>query len=166
MVGNRKAETVFIKGKIFWCKNVTPDPVYNKWSVTVYPNEESLAKVKELKKEGIQNHLKMDDDGWYISFSRPCERKFRGRVEGMAPPMIIDSEGKPLDKRVGNGSDGIVKLDVYSHKTMTPGQFKKAARWEGLRVDNLIEFNPDSDYPEHEKEKLKPLIEEEPEALF
>lgn len=165
MVGQRRTETVFVKGKFKWVKHIRPDPMYNKWSMVLYPDAESLDKIKLLKKEGVQNHLKMDDDGWFIQFSRPQSRTFGGKEEGMIPPRVIDKMGVPILVPIGNGSDGIVELEVYQHKTQKEGERKKAARWAGLRVDNLVEFKPQTDYSEEELLAIKKLSEE-PEQLF
>lgn len=160
------SEKVFIKGKLKWVKHIRPDTAFepHKWNLTVYPDAPSLEIIKGLKKEGMQNHLKMDDDGQYMAFSRPTERTFKGRKEGMVPPKVIDSKGAPIEISIGNGSDGVVELEVYRHKTQQAGVTKKAARWVGLRVDNLIEFKPETDYPDG-GESVKALLEQ-PEQLF
>jgi hypothetical protein len=99
-----------------------------------------------------------------MAFSRPTERTFKGRKEGMVPPKVIDREGKPIESPIGNGSDGVVELEVYRHKTQQPNVTKKAARWTGLRVDNLVEFKPENDYPDG-GESIKDL-QKVPEQLF
>lgn len=161
------SEEVFIKGKFGWVRHIRPDTAFepHKWTITVWPDAESMEKIKALKKEGLQNKIKLDDDGSeYVQFSRKTEVTVKGRKEGMAPPKVIDKMGKPVEVPIGNGSDGIVSLEVYRHKTQVPGQFKKAARWRGARVDNLIEFKPENDYPDG-GESIKTL-REEPEQLF
>lgn len=162
----KSTERVLLKGKFKYMKHLRPDPKYpDKWSTLIYPDEESLAKIKELKKQGVQNHLKMDDDGWYINFARPIKRTWLGKEEAMTAPRVIDKSGAPVMQFVGNGSDGILELDVYPHKTDRPGVYKKAARWYGARIDNLIPYDPDPDYSDEEKAELKAL-REEPEQLF
>lgn len=166
MVGQRTTEEVMLKGKFKYMKHLAPDPMYpTKWSTLLYPDEESLNKIKELKKEGIANHLKLDDDGYYMNFSRPIERNWNGKKEAMVAPKVIDKDGAPVLVRVGNNSDGVISLEVYQHKTDRPGVFKKAARWRGARIDNLIPYDPDPDYSDEEKAELKTL-REEPEQLF
>lgn len=166
MVGNRSTEEVFLKGKFKHMHHLRPNPRYpDKWNTLLYPDEESIQKIKDLKKQGVQNQLKMDDDGWHINFSRPLERKWSGQVEAMEKPKVIFKDGTPCEVSVGNGSDGVISLEVYSHKTDRPGEYKKAARWKGARLDNFIPFNPQTDYSEAEKAELKSL-REEPEQLF
>ena len=58
----------------------------------------------------------------------------------MGPPNVVDADKQPWDPEVliGNGSDITVKLDVWvGHKA-------KKIRWDGLRVDNLVEYIPDN----------------------
>lgn len=163
MVGNRKQEEVYLKGKFKHMYHLKPNPRYpDKWNTLLYPDDESIEIIKALKKRGVQNHLKMDDDGWCINFSRPVEAPWGGLME---PPKVIFKDGSPVEVRVGNGSDGILELDVYQHKTDRPGEFKAAARWKGARIDNFIPFNPETQYPEEEKAAIKNLSEE-PEQLF
>lgn len=168
MSGSRPTEFVRLKGKFKYMKHLRPDPQYpDKWSTLLYPDAESLDKIKVLKKEGIQNHLKYDEDeqAWFMNFSRPIERKWSGKAEAMEAPKVIDKSGAPVMVFVGNGSDGILELEVYQHKTDRPGVYKKAARWKGARIDNLIPYDPDPDYSDEEKADLKAL-REEPEQLF
>lgn len=166
MVGNRKTEEVYLKGKLSWIKHIIPEVYLDKsyWKVTIHPDAESLDKVRNLQAEGIKNHVKKDDDGWYVTFKRPTERKFSGRVEGMAPPKVIDKDSKPIEVRIGNGSDGVLKLEVYQHKTPNGG-YAKAARFGALRIDNFLPFEAESDFSDVEKAELKTL-REEPEQLF
>lgn len=139
------SETVLIRGKLKWVKHIRPDTTFepHKWTVTVYPDEDGLEKIKGLKKQGLQNHLKMDDDGQYMQFGRKTEKDVKGRKEGMTPPKVVDKDGIPIEVMIGNGSDGVVELEVYSHKTQQAGVTKKAARWRGLTVDNLVPYKVD-----------------------
>lgn len=166
MAGSRPSEEVLLKGKFKWMYHLRPNPRYpDKWNVLIYPDDESLEKIKALKKQGVANHLKYDDDGWHMNFSRPLERDWGGKKEAMTAPDVIFKDKSPVEVRVGNGSDGILALEVYSHKTDRPGEFKKAARWKGARIDNFIPFDAETQYSEEEKAKIKTLSEE-PEQLF
>lgn len=154
-------EHVYIQGKLSWVKCQQPDE-WGKWKVTIHPNEASLEKVRELQGEGIKNVLKKDDDGYKVTFSRPTQKMVKGKVVGLAPPEILQADGKtPLTGvLVGNGSDGTVKLEVYSHGT--PGGGKaKAARLLSIKVDNLIPFEMKRDFSEAQQEMVKGLDEQE-----
>lgn len=157
----RREETVYLKGKIKWCKHIRPDTEYNKWSVVLYIQGEELDKVRLWQAAGIKNKVKMDDDGWFITLSRKTGILVKGREVGLEPPRVIDPEGKPIDKHVGNGSDGVAKCILWSSKNF-PG---KNLRWEALRVDNLVEFTPEKDFADG-GESIKELREEPAEELF
>ncbi len=163
------SDHVYIQGKVSWVKYVTPDPLYNKWSLRVHPNAEGIEIIRELQTEGVKNQFKKDEDGYYIQFSRPTDRKINGKVIGMTPPVVgtkKDGVFTPMDGvAIGNGSDGTVKLEVYSHPTPSGGK-AKAARWAGLQVDNLIPFNKDTDYPDPAMKEQATGLDEQPEQMF
>lgn len=160
------SEDVYLKGKVSWVKYITPDPMYNKWSVTLHPDADSLEKIRELQAEGVKNVLKKDEDGWYLSFSRPATRTIKGKIVGMTPPVVQNAEGVPLDGvAIGNGSDGTVKLETYMHNTPS-GKKAKAARWAGLRIDNLIPFNKETDYPSAEVKEQTEGLDEQPKPIW
>lgn len=158
-----KTDFKYITGKLKWVKNVHADAKFNCWSLVVYPNSESLETFKKLQEEGVKNHLNKDEDGYYITFRRPTHKLMGGALVPFAPPEVIDKEGRPIHVPIGDGSDGVVKLEVYTHGTPSGGK-SKAARWLSLRVDNLVP---------HEKEmfddgQLKAIegLDKQPSELF
>lgn len=159
-------EYVFIQGKLSWVKVQTPNE-WGKWTVTVHPNNESLEKIRELQGEGMKNVLKKDEDGYFTQFNRPTQKMMKGKVVGLVPPEVLQADGKtPLTGvLVGNGSDGVVKLEVYSHGT--PGGGKaKAARLLSIKIDNLIPFELKRDFTAGQQEAVAGLAEVKPEQLF
>lgn len=54
----------------------------------------------------------------------------------MGPPKVVDADGNEWDPEVliGNGSDITVKLNVWI------GTKAKKVRWDGIRVDTLVEY--------------------------
>jgi len=159
-------EYVFVKGKLSWVKTTVPNE-WGKWTCTIHPNEESLNKIRDLQAEGVKNVLKKDDDGYYVTFSRPTQKMIKGKVIGLAPPEVLQADGKtPLTGQlVGNGSDGVVKVEVYSHST--PGGGKaKAARLLSIKIDNLIPFELKRDFTAGQQEAVAGLPEQQPEPMF
>jgi hypothetical protein len=151
---------------VSWVKYVTPDPTFNKWSVTIHPNAEGVEAIRELQTQGVKNQWKKDEDGYYISFSRPTERKIKGKIIGMTPPVVLNQDGTPMDGvAIGNGSDGTLKLEIYSHGTPSGGK-AKAARWAALKIDNLIPFNKDTDFPDPAMKEQAEGLDEQPQQLF
>lgn len=162
----RGSDHVYIQGKVSWVKYVTPDPLYNKWTIQIHPNQEGIEKIRELQTEGIKNQFKKDEDGYYINFSRPAERKIKGKIIGMTPPVVLNSDGVPMDGvAIGNGSDGTLKLEIYSHPTPS-GSKAKAARWAGLKIDNLVPFNKDTDFPDPAQKEQAEGLDEQPQQIW
>jgi hypothetical protein len=135
-------EEVFLQGKVKWARTKIPGQ-YGKWSVVLYPDAPSLDKIQELIKDGIKNELKKDDDGYYMTFSRPLDKTDRqGRKFSFTPPTVVDRENRVLEGMVGNGSDCSIKLDIYGG-TRPGGGTYKAARLDGIKVFNLVPYVPE-----------------------
>lgn len=162
----KSSEDVYVKGKVSWVRAVVPND-WDKWTITLHPDAESLEIIRDLQAKGIKNRMKKDDDGYYIAFSRPTMIELRKGVKtGVTPPEVVDANGAPLEGvAIGNGSDATVKLEVYQHNT--PGGGKSiAARWAGVRIDNLIPFNRDTDYPDEDRKAVSEGLREQPAPLF
>ena len=164
-------EFVYIKGKTKWFKHVTPDVFVGpdgkkkeSWKHTIWPDEESLDAIRKLQAQGLKNVLKIDDDGYYITFSRPTKLSRKTGDIQLDPPLVLLNDGKTqYGDMVGNGSDVTTKLEVYQHGI--PGSTKKAkaARWLSTRIDNLVpyapNFDPESDLSRAEQRAAKGLTE-------
>ena len=160
-----KTRFVFVKGKTKWFRSHLPDP-WNKYKHVLYPDQESLELLRDLQAQGMKNPIKKDEDGWYVTLSRPASKEIRGKVVGFTPPEVLMADGvTPLrDTMVGNGSDVTTKLEVYKHKTPGGGE-AVAARWLSSRIDNLIPFDGKKDFDEGEQRAVKGL-DTEPAPLF
>lgn len=160
------SERIYLSGKVSWVRYTTPDPVYNKWNVQLHPDEESLKKLQELKMDrGIKNEFKKDEDGYYMNFSRPAERKIKGKIIAMTAPVVVDKDNQPMENiAIGNGSVGTLKIELYQHGTPNGGK-AWAARWEALRIDDLVPYNMETDGTPEQKE-LAGGLAEQPKPLF
>lgn len=140
-VKGMQSEEMTFKGKLSWVRMVQPNK-FDKWSLTLHPDAESLKKISVLQKEGIKNQLKIDDDGNYLQISRPTTIELRRGVKTpVSQPVITNSDGSPMEGvAVGNGSDGIVTCEVYSHPVPNTDKRAKAMRLLSLEVTNLIPF--------------------------
>lgn len=158
-------EFVYLKGKSKWFKHLKPEEFRGKttWKHTIYPDPESLEKIRELQSDGMKNVLKKDDDGYYVSFSRPTSIKWRDKNTGIEksstldPPVVrLSNSNANYTGEVGNGSEIETKLEVYTHGV--PGGGKaKAARWLATRIDHLVPINPQFSVPGPEERALKGL---------
>jgi hypothetical protein len=158
-VGSKESVVFYGKGR--WAKLVVPSQ-FNKWTVEVCLDNESLSKVLELKKQGIKNNLKHDEDGTWITFSRNAEITIQGKMRPNTPPVVVDKDGNPWprDVAIGNGSDLAVRCNVVSYKVPIINQQGIAVRLEAVKVLHLKEFDNNS-FDEKEIKQLGDLQEAE-----
>lgn len=157
----------YLTGKLSWVRAERPNQ-WGDWSIQIHPDAPSLEKVRELAAEGVKNTIKKDEDGYYVTYKRPTSKTYNGKVMPFGPPVVLDGS-KPLEGggyaplentgAIGNGSDGIIKLQIYSHRTPSGGQ-AKAARWESVRIDNLVPFQKQEEFTEEEQRASKGLAEQ------
>lgn len=138
------------KSKFSFINRLSP---FGKWSQGIYLDTKSLGVVQQLIKDGVKNVLNQDDDGYWIAFSRPPEKLTRtGQRYSLQPPVCVDKDGKAYLGAIGAGSDIAVRLEVYGGKNPVGGQYK-AARLGGVKIYNLIPYEPEtmSDNPHEVK---------------
>lgn len=137
-----KNETVLVSGKCKWCFTKKLDQ-YDAWSVVLYPDKDSLVIVNQLIKDGIKNQLKRDEDGDYIKFKRDPNKKGKdGRIIQYGPPEAIMADGTVCNEIIGDGSDVTVRLEVYGGKAPFGAGNYLAARFGGVKVQNLVPYKP------------------------
>ena len=158
-----KNQEVVINGKSKFAF-VTRLNQFGKWVVGVYPDQASLPKVYKLIEEGIKNELKVDDEGQkWIAFSRPPDKTDRqGRKFSLTPPLVIDKDGRVLTDNIGFGSDIAVKLECYGGKTPI-GSSYKAARLHGVKVYNLVPYEPETMAEDPHEVKAAKALNAQPE---
>lgn len=162
----------FIKGKAKWANKLfVPDQMYKCWSLLVYPDTDSYSKILELKagKEGVQgilNVIKKDDEGYSITLKRPTEKLMKGKLNAFLPPVVLNADNSPFNSSVGigNGSDVTCKIEWYDYKRPTGGR-GSAIRLESVRIDSLVPFEKNSDFPSAEA-KLVSGLTDQPPPLF
>jgi len=133
-------EYIKIKGKTKWFKYAALNK-FGKWSHDLYPDAESLEKLRDLQAEGMKNVIHKDDDGYWITFSRqPFITKRDQSKTPLAPPVVMKDD-KPFHENVGNGSDVVTTLEVYQHNVPNSTKKAKAVRWYGSDIVNLIPFS-------------------------
>ena len=121
---------------------------WGKWDMKLYPDVAGIELFKKLQEEkGIQNELSKDDEGWFIRLGRKANITVRGKLVGQQPPMVFDGRKPlpgggyaPLLEPIGNGSDVLAKVEVYSFNTPRGGK-GHAMKWAAVRVDNLVPFD-------------------------
>lgn len=139
---------LYLEGIAQWTKAKEPDEKYNNYSIDLYVTPEADA---NMKQSGAQLTRREDDKGVYYKIKRPHEGIVSGEKVEWGPPAVRIVTGNelepgvpettPFDGLVGNGSKVTLKLAVYDTKK------GKGTRWEALRVDELVEYNPDNRTP-------------------
>ena len=135
---------VELEGELNWTRIVNPEEYEGKksWSTTITLTPPGVQTVMEMKAEGVKNNLKKNDKNqWYVKFSRPVERKKGDKViQVFSPPIAVDTEGNVIDGNIiGNGSKGIVTVDLYEHPVKGGGK-SKAARLERIKITELVKY--------------------------
>lgn len=161
------SEVVLFHGKVGWVRHIMPNK-FDKWSCQFWPDTESLERIRELQAEGVKNVIKKDDDGYNLQLSRPTTVEFRkGVKQGVTPPLITDMDGKPLENlAIGNGTDAVVVCEKYTHRVPNSEKRATAIRWMGLKIENLVPFNVDSDYTNPELAETAKALAEEPKSIW
>jgi hypothetical protein len=128
----------YFSGTINWAKRSIDDRFATKdnpgnWTINLIPDEASKALMKE---SGLR--LRPQADGSY-KFKRPVSREFKGVIKEFGPPtFLIVQDGKKVeyDGIVGNGSTGMIKVEVYD------SAMGKGHRYIGVLVEKLVEYTP------------------------
>lgn len=159
-------EYITFSGKAKWAQRLfVADPKFQKWSVQLYFDPESLDKFREAQVTyQLKNVLKKDDDGYYANFSRPESKRMGTRVVGFAPPKVTYNK-EPYQGNIGNGSDITVMCELYSYKDPF-GKKGHAIRMESVRIDNLISFDLDNDINDPKDKEAYQRSIDAPEPLF
>ncbi len=159
MAFTRKTIHETIRGKVQWAKVKNPNK-FGRWSIDVYPDSESMEKVRKLKEDpAIKNTLKKDDNGEYITFSRDTQKLMRGKMVTFTPPIILDKNNAPSTDSIGNGSDCDVTLEVYGWPAAPGRAAGRAARLHAVKVWDLVPFEARNDFTEEEQKQVRGLLE-------
>lgn len=160
-----KLPYVVFQGKASWPKLVNPDQEYKNWNVKVHLTPASYNLFMDLKEkkgeiDGILNEVKKDEDGYFVVFKRPTEKKWKDKVEQLQPPELLDHENRPLarDVMIGNGSDVTVKCEQYTYNKPFKKGMGRAIRMVAVRVDNLVPYTR-KDFNEYQTKAVEGLDE-------
>jgi hypothetical protein len=165
-----KSGYVYLTGIFKWARLDRPNQ-WGSWEICIYPNAESLETFHALKKLGLKNTLKKDDDGYHLYLRRPLSKKYQGKEVPFAPPDCLDKTGRPMSPNIGNGSSGIAKVEWYKYKPPKIGNREPeeksaiAIRLESVKILDLVEFKDASELPKDEQVKFKEL-NEQPTAVW
>jgi hypothetical protein len=121
----------------------TPDPEYDNYTIDLYPDDAGIETIKEA---GLGIEPRIKDDRTFYKFRRPDTKMIKGELVKFGPPKVVKATGEekdgipvtePFDGLIGNGSKVTIKVATYD-----AGKFR-GHRLEGVRVDDLVVYNPD-----------------------
>lgn len=125
-------------GKCKWAKLVEPDDFkgQKKWKINLYLDK---AGQRQLNESEARLSLKTDDDGKYVTFSRPIQKKIKDEIIEQGPPWVlhvVDGEEQDFEDptKIGNLSTVTCKISVFDT------QMGKGHQLEAVRVDELVEY--------------------------
>lgn len=109
------------------------------YEIVLYMNEDSLNLFKE---SGSRLHVKEDDEGTYVKFTRPHVRfiPWENEHEVQGPPSVskMNEDGDayvPFEEGlIGNGSKVNVRVSIYNTR------YGKATELQAVAVDDLVEY--------------------------
>lgn len=143
-------EYEYLSGKAKWAKFFVPS-AYNKYTVDLNLDQESLGKVLALKKRGVKNVLKNEEGEYWITLSSPSRIDTKMGPKMMQPPGVVNADGSDWDPKVGVGNGSDITCKVWVRKYSHQGKDMVALRLYGVKVDNLIPFNPRTDFDDDRK---------------
>jgi hypothetical protein len=167
----RNTEWYYFQGKASWAKLITPDLEFKNWNIKVHLTPDSYNQFMKLKEpqgdiDGILNEVKQDDDGYFVVFKRPTEKKFGNEIKMFSPPEVLDADGNTMHNiMIGNGSDVTVKVECYKYNKPFKKGRGRAIRLVSVRVDNLITYERKKDFTEAQEHAVAGL-EAQPKQLF
>jgi len=136
---------VYVSGVAEWAQVKRPNK-FNNWSINVYTDKATRKSLKELglranPKEGNEEF----GDGWFLTFRRPTQATWKGKLTELDPPKVVMADGTVFDGLIGNGSKVTVKLEIYEYNggiDAAGNRYEggKAARLIGVRIDELVEY--------------------------
>ncbi len=127
----------YLTGTSKWVKARKPDEKYGNYTMNLYLDDGSK---KIFKESEMQIAPKEDEDGTFYTFRRPHEKLMKSEVVVFGPPKVFNADNTEFDGLVGNGSRVTVKISVYD---TIKG---KGHRWESIRVEDLVEYNPEGGF--------------------
>ena len=137
----------FFEGTCKWAKVRKPDD-YDKFTIDLYPTEESLTLFRE---SNIAVGVRTDEDGDYLRFNRPRIKMIKDEEVDFGPPKVTDIDGFELEGLIGNGSKVIVKVSEFG-----PYNGRYGHRLEEVRVMDLVVYEGSNEVEAIAPDSVKP----------
>lgn len=138
-------QTIYLTGKGKWFHKIFQADEYRgkkSWSFTLYPEPDSLEKIKGIIKQyQLLNRIKKDEDGECLNLKRPVMKPWKVENEPpeFEPVRVLDEHGELITDdypKIGNGTKVTAKLSLFQSANGS------GMRLESIRVDELVEYAP------------------------
>lgn len=116
---------VKVKGKVFWSRHAEP---YDDGRYGMDIGQLSETAVQKLQDDAMLDVKHKDLQQYFVT----CKSNY--------PIKVVDTEGKEIEGKIGNGSDCIAIIDPYSYNYK--GKKGVSAGVKEVVVTNLVEYNP------------------------
>jgi hypothetical protein len=145
---------LYIKDAVlYWASVHTPKLKYGsqtdkEYQITVLVTEEDMKALKKIKLNKEYKHVGDDIDVekfpdceglWVVKFSQPALAKSGKKLS----VVVKNADGSDLEKEIGNGSKGHIKL--YAQEGVGVSKGKVNTRLNAVVVTELIEYSGGSD---------------------
>lgn len=137
------AKIYFFSGQAMWAKIYEynrDEYLENEFTtIDVFLDKESIGRFKE---SGSRLTLRDNGSGEFVKFRRMWVNELNSDWGGV--PEVVDVDGNTMTDLIGNGSMVTVKVCIYDSRA------GKGTRLEGVRVDELVEYQSDGEVGEPE----------------
>lgn len=116
---------VKVKGQVYWSRHAEP---YDDGRYGMDIGQLSETAVQKLQDEAMLDVKHKDLQQYYVT----CKSNY--------PIKVVDTEGKEIDGKIGNGSECVAVISPYSYNYK--GKKGISAGVLEVVVTNLIEYNP------------------------
>jgi len=116
---------VKVKGKVFWSRHAEP---YDDGRYGMDIGQLSETAVQKLQDEAMLDVKHKDLQQYFVT----CKSNY--------PIKVVDTEGKEIDAKIGNGSECVAVISPYPYNYK--GKKGISAGVLEVVITNLIEYNP------------------------
>ncbi len=138
-----------VTGIAYWASVSKPNTHFDpKWTIELVVNQEEAKKLKESLKavtdnpKAVLQKVEKDEErgGWRVRIEQRCEKADGTPNEA---PRVVDSEGEPFTRLIGNGS--VVKVLYRTYKSIYKNKEYAKLALKAVKVLELVPYGDDQD---------------------
>ena len=121
----------YFKGKSRYAMVYKPDEKYDVYKIGLYMDDDSFNLFEE---SGCQLKVNEDDEGRFVTFKRKTQELRGSDLRDNGPPKVLDKDGESFSENIGNGSEVIVKVEMFDTRNGV------SHRLAGIMVEEHIPY--------------------------